>query len=203
MKEKLSDRFINLITGSAGTSMCFYEWDGKKMTIRIAKCTPDDLLTLQQISYVTFDETFKEQNTPENMKGYLDKAFNLKQLEKELINTSSEFFFVYFNNELAGYLKLNINDAQSEDMGNEALEVERIYIKRDFQKHGLGRYMLNKAVEIAKVHKKSKVWLGVWEKNENAIAFYKKMGFVESGSHSFYMGDEEQIDIIMALDIQS
>ncbi|WP_039790739.1 GNAT family acetyltransferase, partial [Paenibacillus riograndensis] len=43
--------------------------------------------------------------------------------------------------------------------------------------------------------------LGVWEKNENAIAFYKKMGFVQTGSHSFYMGDEEQIDIIMTTDI--
>ncbi|GAM12165.1 GNAT family N-acetyltransferase [Mesobacillus selenatarsenatis] len=171
------------------------------MTIRITKCTLDDLLTLQEISYVTFDETFKEQNSPENMKAYLDKAFNLKQLKEELSNASSEFFFVYFNNKLAGYLKLNINEAQSEDMGSEALEVERIYIKSDFQKHGLGRYMLNKAVEIAKFHTKTKIWLGVWEKNENAIAFYKRMGFVEVGSHSFYMGDEEQIDIIMALDI--
>jgi diamine N-acetyltransferase len=172
------------------------------MTIRITKCTPEDLLTLQEISCVTFDETFKQQNSPENMKAYLDKAFNLNQLEKELRNSSSEFFFVYFNNELAGYLKVNINDAQSEDMGSEALEVERIYIKSDFQKHGLGKYLFNKAVDLAQENNKSKIWLGVWEKNENAIAFYKRMGFVETGSHSFYMGDEEQIDIIMALEIQ-
>jgi diamine N-acetyltransferase len=172
------------------------------MTIRITKCTLDDLVTLQEISYVTFDETFKEQNSPENMKAYLDKAFNLKQLEKELRNTSSEFFFVYFNDELAGYLKVNINGAQSEDMGSEALEVERIYIKSDFQKHGLGKYLFNKAVDLAQENNKSKIWLGVWEKNENAIAFYKRLGFVESGSHPFYMGDEEQIDIIMALEIQ-
>jgi diamine N-acetyltransferase len=172
------------------------------MTIRITKCTPEDLLTLQEISCVTFDETFKQQNSPENMKAYLDKAFNLNQLEKELRNSSSEFFFVYFNNELAGYLKVNINDAQSEDMGSEALEVERIYIKSDFQKHGLGKYLFNKAVDLAQENNKSKIWLGVWEKNENAIAFYKRLGFVESGSHPFYMGDEEQIDIIMALEIQ-
>jgi diamine N-acetyltransferase len=172
------------------------------MTIRLTQCTREDLHKLQEISYETFTDTFKEQNTPENMNAYLEKAFNLKQLEDELNNTSSEFFFVFFNNELAGYLKVNINDAQSEDMGNEALEVERIYIKRDFQKHGLGKYLLNKAIEVAKVHNKIKVWLGVWEKNENAIAFYKKLGFVEVGAHSFYMGDEEQIDIIMTLAIQ-
>jgi diamine N-acetyltransferase len=172
------------------------------MTIKITKCTLGDLHKLQEISFETFNDTFKEQNTPENMNAYLEKAFNLKQLEDELSNPSSEFFFVFFNNELAGYLKVNINDAQSEDMGNEALEVERIYIKSNFQKHGLGKYLLNTAVEMAKVHNKTKIWLGVWEKNENAIAFYKKVGFIEVGAHCFYMGDEEQIDIIMSLAIQ-
>ncbi|MDW7618230.1 GNAT family N-acetyltransferase, partial [Peribacillus simplex] len=84
---------------------------------------------LQEISYETFNETFKHQNTPENMNAYLERAFNFKQLEKELSNTSSQFFFVYFNNEVAGYLKINTNDAQSEEMGDESLEIERIYIK--------------------------------------------------------------------------
>ncbi|EEL44967.1 Protease synthase and sporulation negative regulatory protein PAI 1 [Bacillus cereus Rock3-42] len=127
----------------------------------------------------------------------MEKAFNLKQLEKELSNVSSQFFFVYFNDEIAGYLKVNIDDAQSEEMGNESLEVERIYIKSSFQKHGLGKYLLNNAIEIAIEHNKKNIWLGVWEKNENAIAFYKKLGFVQAGSHSFYMGDDEQVDLIM------
>ncbi|AZV43377.1 GNAT family acetyltransferase [Peribacillus asahii] len=167
------------------------------MTINIKKCTIEDLCILQEINYETFNETFKQQNSPENMKVYLERAFNLKQLEKELSNTSSEFFFVYFNDEVAGYLKVNINDAQSEEMSDELLEIERIYIKNKFQKHGLGKYLLNKAMEIAMERNKKKIWLGVWEKNENAIAFYKKMGFAQTGSHSFYMGDEEQMDFIM------
>lgn len=167
------------------------------MTINITKCTLEDLRKLQEVSYETFNETFKHQNSPENMNAYLERAFNLKQLEKELSNISSQFFFVYFNNEVAGYLKVNTNDAQSEEMGDESLEIERIYIKNKFQKHGLGKYLLNKAMEIAMEHNKKKIWLGVWEKNENAIAFYKKMGFVRTGAHSFYMGDEEQMDIIM------
>lgn len=167
------------------------------MTINIKKCTIEDLCTLQEISYETFNETFKHQNSPENMNAYLERAFNLKQLENELANISSQFFFVYFHHEVAGYLKVNTNDAQSEKMGDESLEIERIYIKKKFQKHGLGKYLLNKAVEIAMKRNKKKVWLGVWEKNENAIAFYKKMGFVQTGAHSFYMGDEEQIDFIM------
>ncbi|MBT2673961.1 GNAT family N-acetyltransferase [Streptomyces sp. ISL-14] len=167
------------------------------MAKNIKKCTLEDSRELQEISYETFNETFKHQNSPENMIAYLERAFNLKQLEKELSNISSEFFFVYFKNEVAGYLKVNTNDAQTEEMGDESLEIERIYIKNKFQKHGLGKYLLNKAIEIAMERNKKKIWLGVWEKNENAIAFYKKIGFVQTGAHSFYMGDEEQIDIIM------
>jgi len=167
------------------------------MTITIEKCTLEDLHTLQEIGYETFNETFKHQNSPENMNAYLDRAFNLEQLEKELSTISSQFFFVYFNHEVAGYLKVNTNDAQSEEMGDETLEIERIYIKNQFQKHGLGKFLFNKAMKMALEGNKKKIWLGVWEKNENAIAFYKKMGFIQTGAHSFYMGDEEQIDLIM------
>ncbi|WP_173918634.1 GNAT family N-acetyltransferase [Halobacillus sp. Marseille-Q1614] len=167
------------------------------MTIHIKKCTLEDLHTLQEMSYETFKETFKHQNTAENMIAYLEKSFNLHQVEKELSTHSSQFFFVYFNHEAAGYLKVNTDDAQTEKMGDEALEIERIYIINKFQKHGLGKYLLNKAMEIAAERNKKKVWLGVWEENENAIAFYKKMGFVQTGKHSFYMGDEEQTDLIM------
>jgi len=167
------------------------------MTIKIKKCTLEDSRKLQEISVETFNETFKHQNSSENMNAYLERAFNLKQVEKELSTIFSQFFFVYFNNEVAGYLKVNTNDAQSEEMGDKSLEIERIYIKKKFQKHGIGKYLLNKAMEIAMECHKKKVWLGVWEKNENAIAFYKKMGFVQTGAHSFYMGDEEQIDFIM------
>jgi diamine N-acetyltransferase len=167
------------------------------MAINLKKCTLEDSRKLQEISYETFNKTFKHQNSTENMNAYLKRAFNLKQLEKELSNISSQFFFIYFNNEVAGYLKVNTDDDQSEEMGDESLEIERIYIKIEFQKHGLGKYLLNKAMEIAMECNKKKIWLGVWEKNENAIAFYKKMGFVQIGAHSFYMGDEEQIDFIM------
>jgi diamine N-acetyltransferase len=167
------------------------------MTVKIKRCTLNDLRTLQEISYETFNETFKDQNSTENMNAYLERAFNLKQLEKELSNNSSQFFLIYLNDDIAGYLKTNTNDAQSEEMGDHSLEIERIYIKKKFQKHGLGKDLLNKAIEIAIERNKQKIWLGVWEKNENAIAFYKKMGFVQTGIHSFYMADEEQVDFIM------
>ncbi|GAS82221.1 GNAT family N-acetyltransferase [Paenibacillus amylolyticus] len=167
------------------------------MTIRIEICTVEQVCELQEISYETFNETFKAQNSPENMKAYLEKAFNRERLETELSIADSQFLFIYLNNKVAGYMKVNINDAQSEKMGEGSLEIERVYIKKEFQKHGLGKVLLHKAIEMATEHQKRNIWLGVWEKNENAIAFYEKMGFVQTGAHAFVMGDEEQIDFIM------
>jgi ribosomal protein S18 acetylase RimI-like enzyme len=161
------------------------------------RCSQEDLFVLQEISAETFHETFGNQNSPDNMKAYVERAFNAVQLAQELSDPFSWFFFVYSDEELAGYLKVNRSEAQSEEMGEDALEVERIYIRRPFQRKGLGEYLIRQAIEIAASQNKKCVWLGVWEKNEKAIEFYKKKGFVQTGAHSFFMGDEEQTDFIM------
>ncbi|MNM02590.1 Protease synthase and sporulation negative regulatory protein PAI 1 [compost metagenome] len=167
------------------------------MTVKHKKCSLEDLRILQEIGIETFSDTFKDQNSPENMNAYLEKTFNFKQLEKELSNAYSEFYFIFFNEEIAGYLKVNMNDAQSEQMGTESLEIERIYVRSQYQRKGLGKYLFNTAMEVAISQSKQLIWLGVWEKNANAIEFYTKLGFVQTGVHSFYMGDEEQFDYIM------
>ncbi|MBD3919162.1 GNAT family N-acetyltransferase [Paenibacillus sp. PR3] len=172
------------------------------MTIQIRKCTFEDASLLREVSIETFHDTFKDQNSPEQLHAYLSRAFNKEQLEQELLNSDCQFLFVYMNDEVAGYMKINTNRAQSEDMGDESLEIERIYVRSSYQKHGLGKVLLNKAVEVAIELNKEKIWLGVWENNENAIAFYKKMGFVQFGTHSFFMGDEEQIDWLMTRSLQ-
>lgn len=167
------------------------------MNIKIKKINSDDIKILQKISIETFTDTFGEQNSSENLKNYLEKAFNSKKLLSEIANPFSDFYLIYFAKEPAGYLKLNDGEAQSEKMDEEALEIERIYIRKKFQRNGLGKFLLNKAIDIAKNQDKKIIWLGVWENNKNAIEFYKKSGFIQSGQHSFYMGSEKQVDFIM------
>ncbi|KEO81195.1 GNAT family N-acetyltransferase [Tumebacillus flagellatus] len=167
------------------------------MTIQLKSCTVADVHALQTISMETFDETFRATNDPESLDAYLEKAFTLEKLEKELANPDSFFYFAYVNEELAGYLKVNINGAQSDKVIDDALEIERIYIRSAYQRHGLGKVLIQKSIDIAREKNKQNMWLGVWEKNEKAIRFYKGMGFVLHGAHSFYMGDEEQTDLIM------
>ena len=172
------------------------------MATMLTACTLNEIHELQAISIITFTETFKDQNSPEHLQAYLDKAYDLDKLEKELTTPSSHFYFMYVDQQVAGYLKLNTDAAQTEPMGSDSLEVERIYIKKAFQRHGLGKQLLNKAFEMAAEQDKKRIWLGVWEENANAIAFYRKKGFVQTGSHSFYMGDDEQVDLIMVKTLQ-
>lgn len=168
------------------------------MTTKIRKCTLKDTHLLTDISRQTFDETFRADNKPENIDNYLKDTFQNSLIEKELENPSSEFYFIYYNDQLAGYLKLNTLNAQTEKMGPNAMEIERLYLLSSFQKKGLGHKLMEFALKRGRELEKEKVWLGVWEKNTNAITFYKKYGFEKIDAHSFYMGDEEQTDWIFA-----
>lgn len=167
------------------------------MNIQLIQCTTENLDALQTISRDTFYESFHEQNCEESMIAYLNTAFSADKLTVELENKQSLFKLLYVNEELAGYLKVNTDEAQSEQLGQDTLEVERIYILSRFQKVGLGKVLMDEAIKLANKKNKNKIWLGVWEKNLNAIAFYEKAGFAKTGSHSFFMGEEEQIDFIM------
>jgi ribosomal protein S18 acetylase RimI-like enzyme len=168
---------------------------GGIMMIRI--CNMTDSEELKQIGKKTFDETFRSQNKEENIEEYLKVAFTSKRMVEELENPNSYFYFIYFKEELAGYLKVNIGEAQTEAIEGSNIEIERIYILKKFQKQGLGKKLYNQAIKIAKELKVENIWLGVWEKNENAIQFYKKLGFNKIDEHGFYLGDEKQIDFIM------
>ena len=167
------------------------------MRFAIIPCTIKDVATLQLVAIDTFNETFSKQNTAANLKNYIEQAFALQKLDDELRNPHSQFYFACVNEEVVGYLKINILDAQSEPMGAEALEVERIYVRYAYQKDGLGKALMLKAVEIAQQLRCGKVWLCVWEKNEQVITFYERFGFVKQGTHIFLMGDEQQTDYIM------
>ncbi|PTQ83815.1 spermine/spermidine N-acetyltransferase [Trichococcus patagoniensis] len=167
------------------------------MTLEIRKCTHDDIPLLQTIGIETFSDTFADQNTPEDLQAYLDKAYAFPQMEKELVTDGSTFFFVYADEHLAGYMKVNTDEALTEDNGTDSLEIERIYVRPGFKRKGIGRYLLEHAIGLAQQAGKRNIWLGVWEHNAPARAFYKTMGFERTGEHAFYMGADKQIDHIM------
>ena len=167
--------------------------------IQIVRVAPNEIEQLQKIGRQTFQETFSESNSEENMKTYLEEGFSSEKLITELNDKNSEFYFAKSDNEVIGYLKLNFGESQTELKDNKALEIERIYVSKEFHGKNIGQLLYNKAIEIAKNKKVDYVWLGVWEENLRAISFYKKNGFVAFDKHIFKLGDDEQTDIMMKL----
>jgi ribosomal protein S18 acetylase RimI-like enzyme len=159
----------------------------------------NDVIKLQEIGQQTFFETFEAGNTEENMKNYLEEGFSLNKLTTELENKNSEFYFAELDNHVIGYLKLNFGESQTELKEIAALEIERIYVLKDFHGKRVGQLLYEKAISIAKQKNVDYVWLGVWEENLRAINFYKKNGFVEFDKHIFRLGNDEQTDIMMKL----
>ena len=167
--------------------------------IQIRKIDIDELNELQMIGRQTFHETFAEINTPEDMEKYLEESFHTDKLTNEIQNPNSEFYFATFENQVVGYLKLNFGQTQTEFQYSNSMEIERIYVLKEFHRKRVGQILLDKALLIAHQSKSEFVWLGVWENNERAINFYKKNGFVEFDKHVFKLGEDEQTDIIMKL----
>jgi len=160
-----------------------------------------DLAQLQKIGKTTFVETFTEHNTKEDLDKYLEESFSNKKLLAELINPDSTFYFAEIEDNVVGYLKINFGDSQTELKENEALEIERIYVLQKFHGKKIGQALYEKASSIAKEMKVNYLWLGVWEENHRALHFYKKNGFVPFDTHIFKLGNDEQTDIMMKLEL--
>ena len=169
--------------------------------IEIRKVTLNDIHELYKIGRRTFFETFCTGNTEENMSEYLKKRFSIEQLTAEITDKNSEFYFAGLGGDVVGYLKLNTGQAQTEMKNENALEIERIYVLEDFHGRKVGQLLYEIAIQKAKELGVKYVWLGVWEENIRAISFYKKNGFVEFDKHVFKLGDDEQTDIMMKLQL--
>lgn len=167
--------------------------------IIIEECNLKDVEKIKEIGERTFYETFYNENLEEDMKDYLKKNFSYAQLETEFRNSSSKFYMVQNDKKIVAYMKLNfIEDQINKDYEN-TLEIQRIYVTQEYKCRHIGKSLIEKAIEIAKNNNKNYIWLGVWEKNINAIRFYKKQGFVKYDTHIFELGADEQTDNLMKL----
>ncbi|KFF06708.1 GNAT family N-acetyltransferase [Flavobacterium reichenbachii] len=168
----------------------------------VQKVTLNDIDQLQKIGILTFSETFSGYNSQENMEKYLAENFSLEKLTAELSNKDSEFYFAALDNNVIGYLKLNFGASQTELKDSKALEIERIYVAKEYHGQNIGQILYQKAIETATLKDVEYVWLGVWEENFRALNFYKKNGFVEFDKHIFILGGDEQTDLMMKLKLK-
>lgn len=166
-------------------------------TLKITKATLNDISKLQEIGKQTFSETFAEVNSEENMAKYLKESFSPEKLVLELKNESSHFYLAELNKKTIGYLKLNTGEAQTEKQEKNALEIERIYVAKEFHGKKVAQALYAQALQIAEEINASYIWLGVWEKNFRAVSFYTKNGFAQFDTHIFRLGNDKQTDLMM------
>jgi diamine N-acetyltransferase len=163
----------------------------------IRRATDRDNLALAEFGARTFQDTFAAQNTPENMAEYLALTFSPDKQARELSDSDIKFFIAEQDGEIAGSVKLIEGDAPMCITGTHPIEIARLYVDKKYFRRGIGSWLMDRCLEEALQKSCDVVWLGVWEHNYRALAFYHRWEFLEVGSHIFQLGDDPQIDLLM------
>jgi ribosomal protein S18 acetylase RimI-like enzyme len=115
-------------------------------------------------------------------KWYIHRCFTVKALRAELSDANTLFYFALYNQVPAGFLKLNINTSLNGEEDKNALELERLYLRKKFVGKGIGKKLVELTFKIAKEFNKDIVWLKAMDSSNEAITFYRKMGFNITGT---------------------
>ena len=166
-------------------------------TLYIRRARIEDANLLAELGAQTFAETFTEDNTPEDMAAYLAASFSLEKLTAELTDPLSIFFIAEVDGHAGGYAKLHSGKALDGVEGQKPIELVRLYVSRKWLGRGVGQALMQRCVNEARGKGFQTIWLGVWERNDRALAFYRKWNFREVGEHIFQLGSDPQRDILM------
>lgn len=157
----------------------------------------DDAGLLAELGARTFSETFAADNSPENMAAYLAEAFSPVQQAAELADPRSTFQVAEINGDAVGYSMLRSGRVPTGVTGEDAIELVRLYVAQERLGSGVGAALMQACIDEAKQRGYEALWLGVWENNHRAQAFYRKWNFHEVGTHVFQLGTDPQTDILM------
>lgn len=166
--------------------------------------TNDQKSLLAEMSRQTFFDTFSPYNSEEDMKLFMENQFTREQLEAEPDLPDNYFFIAWQKDVPMGYMRLRHWEKAPYDLlpNDSSLEITRLYANKNAIGTGVGKCMMQFALDFGKAKNVNWVWLGVWEKNERAIQFYEKWGFEQKGAHDFLLGNDLQTDWLMVKDLR-
>lgn len=170
------------------------------LRITVAKRTAAVAAQLAEFGRQAFQDTYSATNRPEDVAAYVAETFGPEKQLTELEDANTVFLLAQMPQGLVGYAKLYIGSAPGLAPGKspaDRLEVERLYVQEDWIGTGLGATLMRRTIEEARAHRCRSVVLGVWEKNERALAFYQRFGFRQIGTHVFQLGSDSQNDLIL------
>ena len=113
--------------------------------LKFLKLNSGDVKELEQISKQIYFNAFSQGNSSENMPAYLESSFSTEKLLEELKESNSEFYFAEMSHKTIGYFKINFDAAQTDLYNRNAMELERIYVIKEFQGKNYGQKLLNSA----------------------------------------------------------
>jgi ribosomal protein S18 acetylase RimI-like enzyme len=166
--------------------------------IIIRRATESDAPRVAEFAQRTFVETFAIHNTPENMTAHVAQSFGPAIQLSEIRNANSVTLLVELGGNVAAFAQVRRRQAPPCVTGPAPVELQRFYVDRPFHGRGIAQRLMQAVEEIARELDGRTLWLGVWEHNPRAIAFYGKCGFVDVGTHAFFVGSDEQIDRVMS-----
>jgi len=165
--------------------------------MQIRHASAADAATLAALAERTFRDTFTEVNTPENMAAHAAASYGIDKQREEIESDRIRTLLVELDGVVAGYAQLRNGHHPDCVSAENAIELWRFYIDRSGIGRGLAQRLMQTVVVEAAEWNGRALWLGVWEHNPRAIAFYRKCSFVEVGAHVFRLGDDAQTDLIM------
>jgi ribosomal protein S18 acetylase RimI-like enzyme len=173
------------------------------MAISIRPAAIADAASLSRLAAATFRETFEEENTPDDMARYLSAAFTTEQQAAEIAAPTGVVLLAEHHTasgepELVGYAHLVSGTPPEAIRGPEPLELKRLYVARAWHGRRVAQALMDAAIAAACARGARTLWLGVWERNPRAVAFYAKYGFARVGEHTFALGADLQTDWLLS-----
>ncbi|MCU0367754.1 MAG: GNAT family N-acetyltransferase [Cyclobacteriaceae bacterium] len=165
--------------------------------IEIREARLEDVIELREVAIATYHDTFAEYNTPTNMDAYYNDAYSLESLTNELNEPGSKLFLAVEDGKIIGFVRLRESDEVKHILGNNTVELQRLYVLTAWQGKSVGKFLMQAALTYAVDRKYEWIWLGVWERNFNAQKFYMRYGFEKFSEHTFWQGDDPQIDWLL------
>jgi diamine N-acetyltransferase len=165
--------------------------------IRIEEARFNQVPAMRQVAITSYTDTFADSNTPENLQAFFESNYNLPQLESEFHEPAAKLYLASDETEVVGFLRLRQSNEVVSYLGENTIELQRLYVLTSAQGKSVGKLLMEKALDYASTNKFEWIWLGVWEKNYKAQKFYERWGFERFSEHTFWMGDDPQVDWLL------
>jgi len=172
----------------------------ESITIRPAR--PQDATELSALIARTFSETFGPHTPPDDLAVHVASTYTPELQAAEIVDPAGNILVVettapHGNSSLIGYAHLFRSPAPAVITGPTPLELKRFYVDFSWHGRGIAQMLMTEVLRTAMAQGARTLWLGVWEGNARAIAFYRKYGFLRVGEHLFPVGSDPQIDWLL------